>query len=154
MRRAIRCVVGGVLILAGVGASGALASSAVNWSTHSGTVVCGIAGAIHGTRLDPGTGTELDGGWPGLQCAAQGIPRPRQGVGDPFVQLGQGRAGRARIVDESQDDLISGAPSVVLAPGSVWKRYGITCKVRAASIRCQNGSAHGFTLARGHVHLF
>jgi len=43
------------------------------------------------------------GYWPEVQCSAPGIPRPRQGIGDPFVQLGQGQARRARLVDESQE---------------------------------------------------
>ena len=59
-----------------------------------------------GVEVDPGTGAQLSGNYPGLQCSAEGIPKPKHGFGDPFVQLGQGRAGRARLVGESQDDLI------------------------------------------------
>jgi hypothetical protein len=82
-----------------------------------------------------------------------GLPRG-QGIGDPAVQLGQGRAGRARLVDISQDDLVSNAPYLALAPGSVWRSYGIACTVNAASIRCTNEPGYGFTVSPGHLHLF
>jgi len=130
------------------------ASHVDNWATHGEKVVCGIAEKVWGTRVDPGTMAPLNGYWPGLQCAAAGIPRPRQGVGDPFVQLGQGQAGRARLVDESQDDLVSSGRYVELAPGSSWSRDGIDCAVARSSVRCTNSAGHGFTLSPGHVHLF
>src|ERR1035441_9035557 len=128
-------------------------SNAVNWSTQGEAVVCGVADGIEGIELDPGTGAPLDGLWPGLQCQTTGIPHG-QGIGDPAVQLGQGRAGRARLIDISQDDLISDAPFVALGPGSVWKRYGIACTVNATSIRCTNGPGYGFTMSPGRLHLF
>jgi hypothetical protein len=112
-----------------------------------------VAEGVQGTELDPGTGAPLNGLWRGLQCQAAGIPHG-QGIGDPAVQLGQGRAGRARLVDISQDDLVSDAPFVALAPGSVWKRYGIACTVNATSIRCTNGPGYGFTMSPGRLHLF
>ncbi len=147
-------VVLGVLVLAIFPASaGARASHAGNWETQRQSIVCGVA-RVWGTALDPGTGAPLNGFWPGLQCSAAGIPRPAAGVGDPFVQLGQGRAGRARLVDESQDDLSSGAPPVRLAAGSTWSRAGISCLIGAGSIRCVNAVRHGFTLSPGHVRLF
>jgi len=34
------------------------------------------------------------------------------------VQLGQGRAGRAKLVDESQDDLLFNRPPVALKAGT------------------------------------
>jgi hypothetical protein len=128
-------------------------SHATNWGTHGQKVTCGIA-RVWGTALDAGTQAPLNAYWPGVQCSAAGIPQPRQGIGDPFVQLGQGRAGRARLVDESQDDLISNAPVVTLAAGSRWSRDGIGCAVHTASIACTNSVGHGFTLSPGHVHLF
>jgi len=135
--------------------SGATASTsnAVNWSTQGEAVVCGVAEGIEGTALDPGTRAPLDGLWPGLQCQTTGIPHGR-GIGDPAVQLGQGRAGRTRLVDISQDDLVSDAPFVTLKQGSVWKRYGLACGVKVTSIRCTNGPGYGFTMSPGHVHLF
>jgi hypothetical protein len=101
----------------------------------------------------PGTGAPLRGLWRGLQCQAAGIPHG-PGIGDPAVQLGQGRAGRARSVSISQDDLLSQAPYAPLAAGSVWKRYGITCTVNATSVRCTNEPGYGFTASPGHVRLF
>jgi hypothetical protein len=129
-------------------------SRAVNFQTQTADVVCGIVASVPGTELDPGTGAQLNGDYPGLQCSAAGIPKPRHGIGDPFVQLGQGRAGRAKLVDESQDDLISSANPVTLAPGSTWKRYGIACKLTASSVRCVNGTGHGFKISTGHLSLF
>jgi len=135
------------------GAATASPSNTLNWSTQGEAVVCGVAEGVEGTELDPGTGALLNGLWRGLQCQAAGIHRG-QGIGDPAVQLGQGRAGRARLVDISQDDLVSDAPFVALAPGSVWKRYGIGCTVTAISIRCTNGPGYGFTMSPGSLHLF
>ncbi len=137
-----------------VASAAASASHATNWATHGQKVDCGIAMAVPGTEFDSGTMSPQNGLWPGLQCSAAGIPRPPQGVGDPFVQLGQGKTGRARIVDESQDDLVSGAPFEELAAGTAWKRDGIACAVRAASVRCVNSAGHGFRLSPGHVKLF
>ncbi len=129
-------------------------SHAGNFQTKAADVVCGIAASVPGTERDPGTGAPLNGDYAGLQCSAVGIPKPKHGIGDPFVQLGQGRAGRARLVDESQDDLISSANPVTLAPGSTWKRYGITCSLSASSARCTNGTSHGFMISTGHLSLF
>lgn len=129
-------------------------SHAVNFQTKAADVDCGIAALVPGTELDPGTGAPLNGDYPGLQCSAVGIPKPKHGIGDPFVQLGQGHAGRARLVDESQDDLISSVYPATLAPGSTWKRYGITCSLSASSVRCTNGTRHGFKISTGHLSLF
>jgi hypothetical protein len=135
------------------GSASASTSNAVNWSTGAEAVVCGVAEGIEGTELDPGTGAPLNGLWRGLQCQAAGIPHG-PGIGDPAVQLGQGRAGRARLIDMSQDDLVSDAPFVALAPGSVWNRYEIVCTVLATSIRCANGPGYGFTMSPGRLRLF
>lgn len=143
-----------VLALAASPASAAAFARALNFQTKTADVVCGITASVPGTELDPGTGAQLNGDYPGLQCSAAGIPKPKHGIGDPFVQLGQGRAGRAKLVDESQDDLISGTSPVTLAPGSTWKRYGITCGLSASSVRCVNGTGHGFEISTGHLHLF
>ncbi len=129
-------------------------SHAVNFQTKTADVVCGIAALVPGTELDPGTGAPHNGDYPGLQCSAVGIPKPRHGIGDPFVQLGQGHAGRAELVDESQDDLISSAIPVTLGPGSTWTRYGIACKLTASSVRCANVAGHGFKISTGHLSLF
>jgi hypothetical protein len=135
------------------GAASASTSNTLNWSTGGEVVVCGVAEGVEGTVLDPGTGAPHNGLWRGLQCQAGGIPHG-QGIGDPAVQLGQGRAGRARLVDISQDDLVSQTPFAALAPGSVWEHYGISCAIAATSIHCMNGPGYGFTLSPGHLHLF
>jgi hypothetical protein len=142
------------LALLALPAAASASSHAINFQTKTADVVCGIVAAVPGSRLDPGTGAPLTGDYPGLQCASAGIPKPKHGIGDPFVQLGQGRAGRARLVDESQDDLISSANPVTLAPGSTWKRYGITCTLRVSAARCTNGIGHGFKISTGHLTLF
>ncbi len=129
-------------------------SHAVNFLTKTADVVCGVVASVPGTELDPGTGAPLNGDYPGLQCSAAGIPKPAHGFGDPFVQLGQGHAGRAKLVDESQDDLVSSASFVTLAPGSTWRRYGIACGLSASSVRCTNGAGHGFKISTGRLSLF
>ena len=155
MKRAVRRAACGLMVasMLSPGGAGASTSSAVNWSTQGEAIVCGVAEGIEGTALDPGTGAQLDGLWPGLQCQTTGLP-PVHSIGDPAVQLGQGRAGRARLVDISQDDLLSDTPFLRLPQGSGWKRYGISCAVGATSIRCSNESGYGFTMSPGHVHLF
>lgn len=151
MRRSVILATVGLLAMP----AAAMASShAVNFQTKTTDVACGIVAAVPGSEFDPGTGGQLTGNYPGLQCSAEGIPKPKHGIGDPFVQLGQGRAGRARLVDESQDDLISGANPMTLAPGSTWKRDGITCKLSASTVRCTNGVGHGFKISIGHLSLF
>ena len=74
----------------------AVVSHAANFQPSSRGVFCGVALAVRGTARDPGTGAPVVGLHRGLQCSARGIPRPKGAVGDPFVQLGQGQAGRAR----------------------------------------------------------
>jgi len=152
MRRS--ALVAAVALAVALPATALASSHAVNFQTKTADVLCGVVASVPGTALDPGTGSQLEGEYPGLQCSAAGIPKPKHGIGDPFVQLGQGRAGRAKLVDESQDDLISDANFVTLAPGSTWKRYGITCKLTASSVRCTNGTGHGFVISTNHLRLF
>jgi|HubBroStandDraft_6_1064221.scaffolds.fasta_scaffold48323_3 hypothetical protein len=149
-----RSVLAAAVALVTLPATAEASSHVVNFQTKTADVVCGVVASVPGTELDPGTGAPLNGDYPGLQCSAAGIPKPVHGLGDPFVQLGQGHAGRAKLVDESQDDLVSGANPVRLAPGSTWKRYGITCGLSASSVRCTNGAGHGFKISTGHLSLF
>ncbi len=135
-------------------ATAGASSHAVNFQTKTADVACGIVASVPGTSLDPGASSRLEGEYPGLQCSAVGIPKPKHGYGDPFVQLGQGQAGRAKLVDESQDELISDANFVTLAPGSTWTRYGITCTLSESSVRCTNSTGHGFEISTGHLSLF
>ncbi|MGP8241477.1 MAG: hypothetical protein ACLQQB_06900 [Solirubrobacteraceae bacterium] len=152
MRRS--ALVAAIALVVALPATATASSHAVNFQTKTADVLCGIVVSVPGTELDPGTGAQLDGDYPGLQCGAAGIPKPKHGYGDPFVQLGQGQAGRARLVDESQDDLVSGANPATLAPGSTWKRYGIACTLTKSSVRCANGTGHGFEISTGHLSLF
>lgn len=152
MRRSALVAV--VALVVALPATASASSHAVNFQTKTTDVLCGIVASVPGSRFDPGTDAQLEGNYPGLQCSAEGIPKPKHGFGDPFVQLGQGLAGRAELVDESQDDLISDANFVTLAPGSTWKRSGITCKLTASLARCTNGTGHGFKLSTGHLSLF
>jgi hypothetical protein len=128
-------------------------SHATNWQTPAGTLECGIAD-VPGSAIDPGTGAPLQGLWPGLQCSAPGIPRGRGAVGDPFVQLGQGSAGRARLVELSEYDLIYDARPVTLPAGTGWSRYGISCRVRARAVSCRNTAGHGFQLSPGELRTY
>jgi hypothetical protein len=143
-----------IAVLMAAPAAAEASSHAINFQTRTADVVCGIATAVPGTEVDPGTGVPTNGDYPGLQCSAAGLPKPKHGIGDPFVQLGQGRAGRAMLVDESQDDLISGTNPVTLAPGSTWKRYDITCTMSTSVVRCTNGTGHGFKISTGHLRLY
>jgi len=124
-----------------------------NWQTKDDNVVCEVT-YVFGTAVDPGTQAPLNGDWPGLQCSAGGVPRPKHGIGDPFVQLGQGQAGRAKVVDESQNDLIFYSPFITLSPGTTWRRGGISCHIRASQVRCSNAFGHGFALSTGRLKLF
>jgi hypothetical protein len=128
-------------------------SHAPNWETPGGKVLCGVATFVE-TRPDPGTQAPLEVPGRGLQCSALGIPRPKHGIGDPVVKLGRGHAGRAQLVDQSQDELIFNVPPATLAAGGTWRREGIVCAVHAASVRCTNRAGHGFKISPGHVHLF
>jgi hypothetical protein len=134
-------------------AAAGASSHAPNWQTPHGEVLCGIA-FVPETRFDPGTQAYLEEPGRGLQCSALGIPRPKSGIGDPVVKLGEGRAGRARLVDQSQDELISNGAPVTLAASSTWSHAGIVCTIHAASVRCRNAAGHGFSISPGHVHLF
>ena len=55
---------------------------------------------------------------------------------------------------ESQDDLVSSAAPVTIAPGASWERFGITCTATTVAVSCSNGHGHGFTVSPGHLHLF
>jgi hypothetical protein len=151
---AVMVMVIGVSSAPAAGSTSTTVSHRINWQTSSRTIFCGIAPRVPGTHLDPGTGAQLNADWPGLQCSAEGIGTGHHNVGDPFVQLGQGTAGRAKVVYLSEDDLASGAAPVTLRAGSSWRRDRISCSVAAASITCHNSSGHGFILSRGHLEAY
>ena len=74
-----------------------------------------------------------NGRWPGLQCQTTGLPRV-SAIGDPAVQLGQGSAGRARLLDISQDELLSDTPYMALAPGTRWKNFASSGEMIASRV--------------------
>jgi hypothetical protein len=153
-------VAGAVALALALGTGGVARASttshAINFQTPSHDVFCGIAMHVRGTVFDPGVQAPLNGFYPGLQCSAKGIPRPKgqPNVGDPFVHLGQGRAGRAQDVLESQDDLVSSADPVTLAAGSHWQRDHIDCTLTRTTVSCDNGHGHGFTVGPGALKLY
>ncbi len=83
MRSAVLALIAATVLPASAAAG---TSRAVNWVIPGQKVVCGVAEQVPGTAVDPGTMAPQNGRWPGLQCSAVGIPRPRQGIGDPFVR--------------------------------------------------------------------
>ena len=143
-------LLGSAVLAAAPAAATATTSTAPNFSTEGEAVVCGVAVGVQGTAIDPGTMAPANGRWPGLQCQTTGLPRV-SAIGDPAVQLGQGSAGRARLLDISQDELLSDTPYMALAPGTRWTRYGIACTIGASSIRCTNGPGYGFIISPGDV---
>jgi hypothetical protein len=51
-------------------------------------------------------------------------------------------------------DTVYNARAPILAYGRVWRRRGFTCYSRRTGLRCQNGSGHGFVLARERSFTF
>jgi hypothetical protein len=137
--------------------------SALNWATRGATIACRIAEGIPGTAFDPGTQAQLDGRWPGLVCAAGGSLRLYRGTNEPLVgkfnvQLGEGRTGRARPIHYGESSqpyaFASSQRFFTVSPGMKWVRDGITCSVKAQSIRCVNAAGHGFTMTPTHLGTF
>lgn len=129
--------------LALVAPAGAAAASHVShakfWQNRDSTAVCGIE--IH------------QAGKPATEviCSAQGLPTPKHGVGDPFVQIAA--KGKPQVVLRSQDSFEGSFPAT-LKPGTTWRSLGVTCAVKAKTVRCVNKSGHGFKIGNGKYHHF
>ena len=95
------------------------------------TAECGIE--IHATNKPA---TEL-------LCSAAGVPRAKQGVGDPFVQISA--TGAPQLVLISQDSYISNKVKT-LSKGTLWSSLGVTCNIGTNTILCFNGDNHGFVI--------
>jgi hypothetical protein len=120
-------------------AAGGAPSHAKLWSDKANTVGCGIE--IH-AKGHPATE---------ILCGAQGLPKPKSPVGDPYVQISA--HGRPHIVPISQLSYVT-TVSVTLRPGAHWSALGVSCIVQAKSARCTNKSGHGFTIAKNHYKAF
>lgn len=115
-------------------------SHAKFWENGGHTVVCGIK--IH----EPGKPATK------LLCSAEGIPRAKHGIGDPFVQIGAD--GHAQLVLISQDSFEGNGSPATLGRGAVWKSLGVTCTVGTKTVRCKNRSSHGFKIGNGRYKSF
>jgi len=138
-----------------LGAVGAFAktSHVLLWTTHNNTgnatVVCGITPDVYGSVYSSGAMASVNGYYPGLQCDAEGLRNPHPQQGDPAVALGQGSAGKARIIETSQDNYES-SHFTRMPEHATWSKDGITCKIDKATVSCHNTAGHGFTLRKGY----
>jgi hypothetical protein len=119
-------------------------SGAQLWTALGGNVTCGIA--IHPPNTPPIQ----------LLCSARRIPAPKaKGVGDPgFVFLGS--VGRPTLARLSQNSFVGTNPTT-LGNGSKWGGKGpikVKCTIGVRSVRCVNGSHHGFTITKSSYHSF
>jgi hypothetical protein len=134
-----RALLVGVLALVAIPATAAATTSTAQlFQNPSRTAICGIE--IH-PRSSPAE----------LLCQATGVPRAKQGEGDPAVQLG--RTGKPQLLLMSQDSYISNKLKT-LANGTAWSSGGITCDISTHTIRCSNTRRHGFTIGNGKYKPF
>jgi hypothetical protein len=86
----------------------------------SGALRCDI---LSGLKPEPSEACQLD--WTGIVLEANGAAQP-----------------------ECAGDTIYVASAPILGYGESWARNGISCESRKDGLRCENGSGHGFSLAR------
>jgi hypothetical protein len=86
----------------------------------SGVLRCDV---LSGLKPEPDKACELD--WTGIVLEANGTAQP-----------------------ECAGDTIYDGSAPILGYGERWARNGISCESRKDSLRCANGSGHGFSLAR------
>jgi hypothetical protein len=86
----------------------------------SGVLRCDV---LSGLKPEPSEACELD--WTGIVLEANGTAQP-----------------------ECAGDTIYDGSAPILGYGERWARNGISCESRKDSLRCANGSGHGFSLAR------
>jgi hypothetical protein len=108
---------------------------------------------MYGSEYSSGAMATVDGYFPGLLCDAEGLRNPHPNQGDPAVELGQGKKGRAKLIDTSQDNYTSSSRFKRMPAHANWSKDGITCKINPAQVICHNSSGHGFTLSKGHLKL-
>ena len=84
-------------------------------------------------------------------CSATGLPKPKHGVGDPFVQIG--RSGSPQIVAISQASWVTNKIKT-LSSGTLWSSIGVTCNVAKGTVLCFNGDNHGFVIGNGKYKSF
>ena len=117
----------------------ATTSNAKLFRDPSTTAVCGIE--IHPSHTPA---TEL-------LCSANGIPRAKHGIGDPFVQIGA--AGSPQLVLISQDSYVTNHLKT-LSKGTLWRSIGVTCNVGSGTILCFNADNHGVVIGNGKYRSF
>ena len=120
-------------------------SSAVFWSGAKGTVVCGIQSHPRHTQAR----------W--LLCAANGVPRAKGGgtAGYAFVRIAAG--GRARLLVLTKTSFVGALQGHIPTPlrsGVTWSSLGVSCRTAPKTVRCSNGSRHGFTIGNGEWRPF
>ncbi len=85
-------------------------------------------------------------------CAANGVPKAKKGVGDPFVRIS--KTGKPQLILISQASWV-GKHAKTLGPGSKWSSLGVTCSIQSKkTIKCSNTSGHGFKTGNGHYKAF
>jgi hypothetical protein len=119
-------------------------SHAEFWQALGDNVYCGVAIPTAGkapTRL---------------LCSAHSVPAPKTavGYGDPgFVFLSA--HGRPLLARLSQNSFAaSTARPARLPAGSRWTALGVSCTISATTVRCANGSAHGFAIGKKSYRAF
>jgi len=113
-------------------AAAAGTAPAVYWKNKPDTYDCGIKAFPKGKKPSL------------LACSADAIPRGPKAPkdGDPGVQLGA--HGKPKLIN-TFDSTFASRHQVVLATGSTWKDFGVTCKIGAQNVTCRNKDKHGFT---------
>jgi len=132
------------LALAVTGVAVAKTSHVKLWTSGNGGIACGYK--IHPAHVPASK----------LLCVSAVIPAPkRKAPGAPgdggFVQIG--RTGSPQLLRLSQDSFVN-VKAVALKRGTTWRGLGVTCAVGQTSVRCVNGSHHGFTITGSSYKAF
>jgi hypothetical protein len=82
-----------------------------------------------------------------LRCDIEGglRPEPKRDCEFDWAAIGLDADGKARPLCVSDTVRDSDAPT--LRPGRKWRRAGIVCRAKRASLRCRNEKDHGFFLS-------
>jgi hypothetical protein len=124
------------------GVAWARTSHAKLWTSSDGAIACGYK--IHPAKVPASE----------LLCVSALIPAPRGATGpgdDGFVQLSKvGSPQRLRL---SQDSFIK-STATALKKNTTWTGLGVTCTVGTTSVRCVNGSGHGFKITASAYRAF